>query len=108
MFSSIAGRLGMGYLADRFPKKWVMVVTYFLVAGAIPLLLRAAPPDTPYVFAVIFGFGLGADYMLIPLMAAELFGVKSLARTMSIIQPIDSFGQTMFPYLIAHLRQYLR
>jgi hypothetical protein len=40
------------------------------------------------------------------LMAAELFGVKSLARTMSIIQPIDSFGQTMFPYLIAHLRQY--
>jgi MFS family permease len=106
MFSSVAGRLGMGYLADRFPKKWVMVVTYFLVAGAIPLLLRAEPPHAPYAFAVIFGLGLGADYMLIPLMAAELFGVRSLARTMAIIQPLDSFGQTMFPYLVAQLRQY--
>jgi MFS family permease len=107
MFSSVAGRIGMGYLADRFPKKWVMVCTYLLVAGAVPLLLQAVPPDTPYVFAVVFGLGMGADYMLVPLMAAELFGVKSLARTMSVIQPIDSFGQTMFPYVVAHLRQYL-
>lgn len=107
MFASVIGRIGMGYLADRFPKKWVMVVTYSLVAGAIPLLLHAAPPHTPYVFAIVFGLGLGADYMLVPLMAADLFGVKSLARSMAIIQPIDSFGQTMFPYLIAHLRQYL-
>lgn len=106
MFASVAGRLGMGYLADRFPKKWVMVCTYLLVACAVPLLLRATPPETPYTFAIVFGLGLGADYMLIPLMAAELFGVRSLARTMSVIQPVDSFGQTMFPYLIAHLRQY--
>jgi MFS family permease len=106
MFASVAGRLGMGFLADHFPKKWVMVITYSLVAGAIPLLVHATPPTTPYVFAIIFGLGLGADYMLVPLIAADLFGVRSLARTMSIIQPIDSFGQTMFPYVIAHLRQY--
>ena len=29
-------------------------------------------------FALLFGIGLGGDYMIIPLMAAELFGVQML------------------------------
>ena len=30
---------------------------------------------------------MGADYMLIPLMAADLFGLRSLAVAMSVIVP---------------------
>ena len=30
--SSIAGRLSIGYFSDRFPKKYVMTATYFIVA----------------------------------------------------------------------------
>ena len=29
-----------------------------------------------YVFAVVFGLGLGGEYLIIPLVAAELFGVS--------------------------------
>ena len=54
---------------------------------------------------MLFGFGMGADYMLIPLMAAEQFGVNSLARAMAIILPADTIGQTWFPYGIARLRE---
>ena len=54
-----------------------------------------------YIFAVVFGFGMGADYMLIPLMAAEQFGVNSLARAMAIILPADTIGQTWFPFVVA-------
>src|SRR5262245_48961573 len=35
---SIAGRLFMGWLADRAPKKYVMLLIYSLVATSIPLL----------------------------------------------------------------------
>ena len=107
LFSSIGGRLGMGYLADRFNKKVVMAVTYVLVAATIPLLFLVKPesPEMMYVFAILFGFGMGADYMLIPLMAAEQFGVNTLARAMAIILPTDTIGQTWFPYLIANLRE---
>ena len=103
LFSSIAGRLGMGWLADRLPKKYVMTVTYFVVAASIPLLLNVRPESqsTLYIFSVVFGFAMGADYMLIPLMAAEQFGVNSLARAMSIILPTDTIGQTWFPYFVA-------
>lgn len=107
LWSSIAGRLIMGWMADHFPKKWVMFVTYALVAATIPLLLLVRPESTEfiYIFAILFGFGMGADYMLIPLMAAEQFGVNSLARAMAIILPTDTIGQTWFPYFVALLRE---
>jgi hypothetical protein len=49
---------------------------------------------------------MGADYMLIPLMAAEQFGVNTLARAMAIILPVNTIGQTWCPYLIAKLREH--
>jgi nitrate/nitrite transporter NarK len=106
LFASIGGRLFMGWLADRYNKKLVMLATYGLVAGTIPLLLLVNPSNESmvYVFSILFGFGMGADYMLIPLMAAETFGVNSLARAMSIILPADTLGQTWFPFIIAKLR----
>ena len=107
LWSSIIGRLFVGWIADRAPKKIVMVCTYFLVSVTIPVLLLVTPmkQEYLYVFAVLFGFGMGADYMLIPLMAAEQFGVNSLARAMAIILPTDTIGQTWFPYGIARLRE---
>jgi MFS family permease len=106
LWSSIAGRLFVGWIADKISKKLVMAVTYALVAATIPLLLLVRPeqPHLMYVFAVLFGFGMGADYMLIPLMAAEQFGVNTLGRAMAIILPTDTIGQTWFPYAVARLQ----
>ena len=106
LWSSIAGRLLIGWLADKFSKKWVMTATYVLVAATIPLLLTVSPSQQTliYAFAVLFGFGMGADYMLIPLMAAEEFGVNSLARAMAVILPVNTIGQTWFPYFVSLLR----
>ena len=105
LMSSIAGRIAMGWLADRFRKKYVMLATYCIVGLAIPLLILArAHPPLLYVFAVTFGFGLGADYMLIPLMAAECFGLNALSRVLGLIIMSDAIGESLMPYLVAHLR----
>jgi MFS family permease len=106
MISSIGGRIIMGWLADRLPKKFVMLSSYILVAATIPLLLMVKPPGTPVVFSVLFGFGMGADYMLIPLMAAEQFGANTLARAMGVILPVSTIGQTWFPYGVSLLREH--
>jgi MFS family permease len=108
LWSSIGGRLAMGYLADRYNKKVVMAVTYLMVAGTIPLLFLVKPdsPNAVYIFSILFGFGMGADYMLIPLMTAEQFGVNTLARAMAIILPTDTIGQTWFPYLVSKLHEH--
>jgi MFS family permease len=108
LWSSIAGRLTIGPLADKFSKKWVMFWTYFITAATIPLLLAVRPGSdlSFYAFALLFGFGMGADYMLIPLMAAEQFGVNSLARAMAVILPVNTIGQTWFPYFVSILREH--
>jgi MFS family permease len=109
LWSSIAGRLLIGGLADRISKKHVMTATYFLVAATIPLLLLIRPsnPQYLYAFAILFGFGMGADYMLIPLMAAEQFGINSLPRAMAVILPVNTIGQTWFPQFVSILRDRL-
>ena len=83
-----------------------MVGTYAQVAFAIPLLFLVTPatPEYAYVFGIVFGFAMGADYMLIPLMAADLFGLRSLAVAMSVIVPSDTVTQYWSPNLIARLR----
>ena len=105
---SIAGRLSIGYFADVFSKKRVMTATYCIMAGTILLLLwvSSTHPASVYIFAIIFGFAMGADYMLIPLMAAEQFGVNSLSRSMAIILPLNTIGQTWFPQYVSFLRRH--
>lgn len=107
LWSSIAGRLSIGHFADVFSKKRVMTATYFVVAATILLLLSVTParPYSLYLFAVAFGFSMGADYMLIPLMAAEQFGVNTLARAMAIILPVNTIGQTWLPFFVSYLRE---
>jgi sugar phosphate permease len=108
LWSSIVGRLSIGYLADLFSKKRVMTATYFVVALTILLLLWVSPAHSGsvYLFAAVFGFSMGADYMLIPLMAAEQFGINTLVRAMAIILPVNTIGQTWCPFLVSALREH--
>lgn len=98
--SSLVGRIITGWLADRLSKKNVMVAAYLLVSLPVPLLYIIGQPGIPILFAVAFGFGLGANYMLIPLMAAELFGTSSLARVMGLVWPFGQVGQATLPFLV--------
>lgn len=98
--SSLLGRVITGWLADRLSKKLVMVCAYLLVSLPVPLLYLIDQPLMTYVFGMAFGFGLGANYMLIPLMAAELFGTGSLARVMGIVWPFGQVGQATLPFLV--------
>ncbi len=101
---SIAGRLLMGWLADRWPRKRVMLLVYALVATAIPFLVFAPTPATRAAAALLFGIGLGGDYMIIPLMAADLFGVRVMGRVMGIILTADGVAEAVTPFAVAALR----
>jgi MFS family permease len=101
---SVIGRLTMGWLADRWAKKHVMFLIYAIVAVSIPLLVYAPTPATLKICAFLFGIGLGGDYMIIPLMAAELYGVAILGRVMGIVLTADSVSESLVPMLVASMR----
>ena len=104
LIGSLAGRLFMGWLADRVAKKRVMILIYLIVAAAIPPLFYAPSPQALKVFAFVFGIGLGGDYMIIPLMAAELYGVAIMGRVMGIVLTADSVAESVVPMIVAGLR----
>jgi MFS family permease len=101
---SIGGRLLMGWLADRWARKHVMLLIYLLVSAAIPMLFLAGSRPSLYAFAVLFGIGLGGEYLIIPLMAADLFGVAVLGRVMGIVVTADGVAEAVSPMLIGYLR----
>ncbi|MEN6454933.1 MAG: MFS transporter [Prolixibacteraceae bacterium] len=103
LLSSLIGRVAMGWLSDLINRKYVMILIYLIVATAILLLFLPTFPGKIYVFAVIFGIGLGGDYMIIPLMAGDLFGVRALGRTMGIILVADGVAESVFPVLVGLL-----
>src|SRR5438552_15419498 len=101
--SSLVGRLGAGWLADRFAKKYVMLLIYSLVGSAIPLLFLTGVRASIYLFAVVFGLGLGGEYMVIPLMAGELFGVRVLGRTMGVVLTGDGIAEAVAPWVVGRM-----
>jgi MFS family permease len=103
---SLVGRLLMGYLADHHARKRVMLLIYAIVAGSIPLLFFASHHVLLYVFAMSFGVGLGGDYMIIPLMAADLFGLRALGRVMGIVLTADGVAEAVVPMTVAALRDH--
>jgi sugar phosphate permease len=104
LLGSLVGRLLMGWLADRWPKKRVMLLIYVIVAATIPPLFYAPTPGILAVCAFMFGIGLGGDYMIIPLMAAEMYGLAVMGRVMGVVLTADSVSESVVPMIVAAIR----
>jgi MFS family permease len=103
LFSSLAGRVLVGYVADRFNRKNVMALFYLTLALAIPLLFLHHHVRAVQAFAILFGFAMGADYMLIPLVAVDCFGLAALGKILALVIMADSLGQTFGPVMAGRI-----
>jgi sugar phosphate permease len=104
LVGSLTGRLLMGWLADRWPKRRVMLLIYVLVAATIPPLFYATTPGTLAVCALLFGVALGGDYMIIPLMAADMYGLAVMGRVMGLVLTADGVAEAFVPMVVAGMR----
>ena len=101
--SSLGGRVIVGHLADRFRKTHIMTFFYFLIGASVFLLVNKPSSTILWTFAIIFGFSMGADYMLIPLVTAECFGTTALGKLLALIIMGYSIGQWAAPWLVGRI-----
>jgi len=101
--SSLAGRVLVGYVADRFRKSSIMALFYLLIGASVFLLAWPHSPAVLWTFAIVFGFSMGADYMLIPLVTAECFGTASLGKLLALIIMGYSLGQWGAPWMAGRI-----
>ena len=101
--ASLAGRILVGYAVDHVQKKNAMALFYFLMGASVLLLRMASQPAAALTFALVFGFSMGADYMLVPLVTAESFGTASLGKLLALIIMGYSLGQWGLPWVVGRL-----
>ncbi len=76
----IASKLGVGALADRLSTRVALRLDFALLTTASVLLLFAESPLLLPVFLVAHGLATAAENVVLPLVVAECFGVRHLAR----------------------------
>ncbi len=101
--ASLAGRILVGYAVDHVRKKNAMALFYFLMGASVLLLGMAKQPVWAWTFAFVFGFSMGADYMLVPLVTAECFGTSSLGKLLALIIMGYSLGQWGLPWIVGRI-----
>jgi MFS family permease len=101
--ASLGGRVIVGHIADHFRKSYIMAIFFFLIGASVFLLDYPQSGAALWAFAVIFGFSMGADYMLVPLVSSENFGTASLGKILALIIMGYSIGQWAGPWLVGKL-----
>jgi MFS family permease len=83
--SSIAGRIGMGRVADILGNKFAFMSSYALTAMALIWALITNQLWGMYLFAIVFGLGWGAQAVLRFLVTSEAFGLASLGLLIGVL-----------------------
>ena len=90
--TSILGRLGFGWLADRIPKRYVMAITIGLAALG-PLILAYVTEWWHLIFfVVIYGVGWGGGATTMSIVRAEYFGRRAFGTISGMMDFVQMFG----------------
>lgn len=96
--SSIAGRLGTGFLIDRFSASLVGAVAFLLpVISCLLLLLNGSDPWSQSVAAALFGITVGAEVDVIAFLTTRQFGLKNYGIVFGAIVTAIAAGSAVGP-----------
>jgi MFS family permease len=88
-FFSLAGKSIFGFLSDRFEKRAVNLVCFlFTLAGA--LLVLGVSHANVWFFCLLFGLGYGGVTVTTRLVLADLFGLRSLGKLLSVMMTAET------------------
>jgi predicted MFS family arabinose efflux permease len=86
----LVGRVGSGYLLDRFFAPRVAAVIFGCAAAGMGLLRMAASQGAAFAAAFFIGLGLGAEVDIMAYLTSRYFGIRSFGAIYGVI--FASFG----------------
>ncbi len=102
---SAPGRLGFGYLADRWNPRTLIAFTHGLHAVAVLILvvvflkMGIRSPLVLGVFSVIYGISLGGSAVLLPVMTGRCFGILNFSKVLGILMTGFALGVIGGPFM---------
>lgn len=95
------GKVAFGFICDRFAAKYVAACCFTLQALGILLILFAQSMTMIWVFVLVFGFSMGGQYALQPLLTIYFFGLRSFATIYGLVYMSGGIGAALGPLLTA-------
>ncbi len=82
----MAGKIGFGYLVERIPLRYAVMLSLVVQAMALTILITI--PSSPFIwlFVPVYGLSFGGLGTLSPLSIQEAFGVKSFGSILGLVQ----------------------
>ena len=97
--ASIAGRMGNGFLVDRFFAPRVIVFPFAGAAAGVAILWGGATGSTAFVAAALLGLAIGAESDVMPFLVSRYFGMRSMGELLGCIFGAYTVGNAVGRYL---------
>jgi len=98
--AALIGRVGIGYLLDRFFAPYVAVWFFCGFALGIFLLWSGAVGGLVFVAVVLVGLGLGAELDVMPYVVSRYFGLRAFGEIYSYTFAVFTLGGVVGPLLM--------
>jgi predicted MFS family arabinose efflux permease len=101
--AGILGRLGVGFLIDRFSPQRIQTMILLLAALGTLVLAFAGSPTVALIGAALLGVGLGSEADVLPYLLAHYFGRKHFSVLYGLTWTAYAIGGATGPMFIGHL-----
>lgn len=99
--SSVVGRLGMGFVADRFDKKKLLILSFIMMGLGLACFEEVAIAGAWLLvpFLVLYCVGYGGSNTMRVAITRELFGREKYGSVFGLLMGISTMGAFMGPPL---------
>jgi MFS family permease len=89
---TVVGKISMGFVVDRWGLQRTLILTYGVLAVGILLLTGAGTLPVACVFAVVYGFAIGAPLIVNPALTAECMGLANFGAVFGVLTLFNTIG----------------
>jgi MFS family permease len=98
--ATLLGRLGTGFLLDRFFAGNVAIVFFSLGALGVLMLWTGAGGWLSFLVAILLGLGIGAEGDIMPYLVSRYFGLRAFGEIYAYVLAIYTLGAVVGPILM--------
>ncbi len=99
--ANMIGRLGTGWLLDRFPAILVVTISFAAIILGVVILIAGNSSLSACIAGVLIGFGYGAETSAAPFLISLYFGLRTFGEIYSYLFITVPLGGALGPALMS-------
>ena len=99
---SVPGRLGFGWLADRYDKRYLVAIVFAVEMVGMLVFTGFTEPAHALLFLLLYSPAYGAAFTLQPAIRGDYFGRRSFGTIQGLMYAVQIIGSMIGPVAAGH------